>query len=193
MKTPHKRHRGYTLIEVLIALGAILTLSGFVGYYAWQVRRSNQVEAFVDQYGAMAEALRARYRGQGDYAGLTFKSARLDGLIPPGFLSANSIAIGSTPWGTTLDVSPAAAESDARAANQSFMTTVSIPDPDLCLGVLMAMAGRVQRIRVGTSIYLTLEPFQGTVSVTSQQNAVRNYCTRSQIAVNGPKFYLYDN
>lgn len=100
---------GFTMPELLGTLMIVTVLIG-IGYkvYASAMSETRQQE-FTQNAVQFASALQTRFKGQGDYAGLTDAVAISAQCVPDGWVSGTSLA---TAWGS-ISLSTASSDTEA--------------------------------------------------------------------------------
>ncbi len=107
------RSRGFSLLEVVVALAALATLMGVLAMPARGVLEHTRVSRTVAELHSLRKASDAWLeRGRLDFTGLSVTTLRTDGWLPAAWP-------GTTPWGGVYTIGPAPSNATRRRATAS--------------------------------------------------------------------------
>ncbi|MGB3840404.1 MAG: type 4 pilus major pilin [Rhodanobacter sp.] len=152
MKITNNQNQGFTLIEVLLTVGAVSVLSAAIYLALAPTSATAQVKVEQDNLASLSTAIDRSFGLLGTFAGdpvsgaggATTAQIISDGLAPRRMVSGASLL---TAWGTSATIMPAAV---ARPGD-AFVITYPATPADVCAKLAAAVSSSVYDLKVGGS------------------------------------------
>ena len=142
MKNQTKKNRqGYSLVEILLAVGLVTILS--VGGYAFFGLNSSSAQARAEQnrIHEIALGVESSYGATGGYGGITTAKVLQDKLVDNQLLQEGTL---KTNWGQSISITP----QTIAKSNDGFMVTYPATPSEVCVKLVPALSTRAYRITV---------------------------------------------
>lgn len=141
-----RKQAGLTLIELAIALAVAAALLFGLFYVVNTANAKRKTSSEVQNLTMMANDIRAKFAGQGDFAGLTAGTLIQLGVPPQSMISGSALSSSfSTP------VAVAAANINGQA-NDGFEFTYTNFPANACADFVMAAASNFAKVTLGSMI-----------------------------------------
>lgn len=149
----NKKPKGFTLIEIIIALAIMgVAISGML-YYQSRAETGQKVNDVVSAMTTMVGGIKTSFAPAGNYDAVTSANIVNAGLTVEPFVASGTTII--DPWGTTLSIAGKGA---------FFGMQVSAPDKETCTKLVTSLVRNASRMTVGSDAAMvgtatTLEAF----------------------------------
>lgn len=130
------RHRGFSLVELLVALGVLLLIAAALAGTARLSRDDARAEAFASDLSQMVVNIKDRYRLRLSYTGLTSFAIASDRVAPAALINDATTTL-TSPWGQ-IDVTAADARGEGSPNAFSIWLPAQMP-PTACLSAVRAV------------------------------------------------------
>jgi prepilin-type N-terminal cleavage/methylation domain-containing protein len=138
------KQRGFTLIEIIIAIGIIGSATALVLYYQSRAETSQKANAIAGDVAMVASKIKQYFGASGTYTGLTAETLNQMNVMPKGFTFVDPNMI--DPLGNAMSINGAAA---------TFALTIGGAtgplDKEACASIASKLADNAQSIRVGAA------------------------------------------
>jgi prepilin-type N-terminal cleavage/methylation domain-containing protein len=139
-----RKQLGFTLIEIIIAIGIIGSATALVLYYQARAETSQKANAMAGDVAMVASKIKQYFGASNTYAGLTASALNQMNVMPKGFTWNGSDMI--DPMGNTMSINGTAS---------TFALTVGGStgplDREACASIASKLADNAQSIRVGAA------------------------------------------
>lgn len=157
MKKILRKEKGYSIIELTIAMGLISALIGGILWMARGLFTDTATNQEVSNIPIITSKIQKRYFSQPNFVGLTNAITISYKLVPDNMVSGGSIL---NRWGGTVTIVPAT----INVANDSFsMTYTNVPSKS-CLSMVPDLDGTIDVMAVGGT---NVKPSGGVVNLTT--------------------------
>jgi type II secretory pathway pseudopilin PulG len=151
MKAGTNTQGGFTLVEIAVAIGLMLSGLAIVLAVGASMSRSNTGTLTLQQIQMIERGVVERYASRSNYAGLSTASAIDEGIIPEGVVVTNALGVKLVRLanGRPVALSPASyVGPGVSQANASFLLSVAGLSPAHCRTIVSAIAPTMLQVVV---------------------------------------------